>query len=169
MNLLTEPFVIVTVTVVMLITSFVAILPILPGPALVWAIAMIYGVLTNFTVVSPLTAIVITLLMIIGSTTEFWTPIFGMRVRGASCSSIAGTLVGGLAGTFLIPVPIFGTLLGAVGGAVALELLRLGDLQKAFRAGSFAFESYLWSVVLEIGFSFLIVIIFSISAWTWRP
>ncbi|NDJ63345.1 MAG: DUF456 domain-containing protein, partial [Chloroflexi bacterium] len=95
-------------SVLMVGALIVSLIPIVPGPALLWAISVLYAALTNFEMLTLPWLIVITLLMILASTSDFWAPFLGIRTRGASCSSIFGTIVGGLLGTFLIPIPILG-------------------------------------------------------------
>lgn len=146
--------------ILMVIGLFVSLLPFLPGPLLLWGISVVYAYLTGFQHVTVLAIVVISLLMIIGSTTDFWTPFVGMKSRGASCSSVLGTILGGLIGTFVVPIPILGTLIGAMVGAVALEAMRLGDLRKALTAGSLALESFVLGMVLEFVFNLGIVVTF---------
>ena len=146
--------------ILMVVTLFLGLLPFLPGPLILWGISVVYGILTNFQHLTILSVIIITLLMIIGSTTEFWTPLIGMKGRGSSCSSVLGTILGGLVGTFAIPIPIAGTLIGMILGAILLEAMRLGDLKKALQAGSLAFESFVWGIITEFGFNLAIVGVF---------
>jgi uncharacterized protein YqgC (DUF456 family) len=149
--------------VLMVIALFVSLLPFLPGPLLLWGISVIYGLVTNFQHVTILSIVIMTILMIVGSTTEFWTPFLGMKSRGTSCSSVFGMIVGGMIGTLAIPIPIAGTLIGAMIGAIGLELMRLGSVRLALKAGSLAFESFVWGMVTEFGFNLAIVAVFFIS------
>lgn len=65
--------------------------------------------------------IAITVLALIGELIEFFAGAGGARRAGSTwkgaIAAIVGAIVGGLAGTFMIPVPLFGTLLGACMGA----------------------------------------------------
>jgi uncharacterized protein YqgC (DUF456 family) len=74
-------------------------------------------------------------------------------------------LIGGVLGTFLIPVPILGTLIGAVVGAMGVEFVRFGELQIALDAGGHAFRLYLLSVTVEFASSLLIIAVFALSVW----
>ena len=64
---------------------------------------------------------VIAILALIGELIEFFAGAGGARRAGATwkgaASAVLGAIVGGLAGTFVIPIPLFGTLLGACMGA----------------------------------------------------
>lgn len=149
--------------VAMIITLFLSLIPFVPGPLLVWGIAIVYGVLTGFNEFTLISAILATGLMALAMTKDFWLPVLGLRSGDVSCSSVFGTIVGGLIGTFFIPIPIVGTLLGAIGGAIVLEVLRVGDLKLALRAGGFAFRTFMISMVMEFLFSLAIIGVFLAS------
>ena len=144
----------------MVIGLIASLLPFLPGPLLLWGISVGYGVLTGFQHLTVTAAVTITLLMLIGTTKDIWLPLLGMKTSNASCSSVIGMGIGGLVGTFAIPIPIVGTLVGAMAGAVLLELLNLGDISRALKAGSFAFKTFVLGMATEFGFNLLIVLVF---------
>jgi uncharacterized protein len=159
---LADSTLLVITVVLMMVTLVISLLPFVPGPLLIWGIGLAFAGLDHFVRITPLAAGTMTLLMIAGSTTDFWTPLVGMKTRGASCSSVAGTLIGGLVGTFVIPIPIISTLAGAMVGAMALELLRFGQFKRAMRSGSLAFESYVLSMAVEFVISIVIIAVFLI-------
>ena len=150
--------------VVLMIVAIVAsLLPVVPGPALVWAIGLVYAALTGFTHVTWLSVGLMTVLMILGSTTGWWTQILGMHAEGGSWLSILGSLVGGLIGTFAIPIPFLGTIIGLVLGALLFEFARVGEFRQAVRSGGSALRGYLLSVLVEGGIGILILIVFVLS------
>lgn len=152
------------VTVILMFIALIAsVMPFVPGPLIVWGIGLAFAVLNGFQQVTLVPLIIMTVLMVVGATTDFWMPWFGMKSRGMSCGSVFGTIVGGILGTFLIPIPIIGTLLGAMIGALLLELLRIGELRQGLRAASFAFESYIWSIILDFVIGFAIIGVFVAS------
>jgi uncharacterized protein YqgC (DUF456 family) len=65
--------------------------------------------------------VTITILALIGELIEFFAGAGGARKAGSTwkgaAAAIFGAIFGGIAGTFMIPVPLFGTLLGACFGA----------------------------------------------------
>ncbi len=150
----------------MVIVTFVSVIPFVPGPILVWGIGLLTAFLTGFARVTPLASIIMTVFMLAGTFQEFWLPIFGIRSEGLSCLGAVGSIIGGLIGTFLIPIPILGTILGSVVGALLVELARFRQMRRAFTAGKVAFTLYLWGVVVEFGFSILIILTFVLSAWS---
>lgn len=155
----------IVILILMLLATAASLLPVIPGPALVWAIGMFYATLTRFEQVSPLAAVLMTLLMILGSTAGWWMQAAGMKAQGGSRAAILGGLIGGLAGTLLIPVPVLGTLAGVVGGTLVIELLRLGEASKAIHSSQIALKAYLLTLLTETGACVLIVIIFIIAAF----
>jgi len=152
----------------MIIVLIISLIPVLPGPFLLWLISLVYGLLTGFDHLTGLAMVVITLLMVTGMSKDFWMPLIGMKRTNASCSTVFGMFVGGVIGTFALPIPVIGTLIGAVVGAMILELLNVGEFQKAFRAGGFAFKTFMLGMVTEFGFNLLIVLVFFGSLITTR-
>lgn len=146
--------------ILMIGALLVSVLPFLPGPLILWLISLVYAILTGFQYVTVLSMVVITLLMLIGTTKDIWMPILGMKTYGVSCGTAFGMMIGGLIGTFAIPVPVIGTLIGAIAGAVLLELLNAGEMRRALQAGGFALRSFIWGMLTEIGFNLLIVAVF---------
>ncbi|MCK6577191.1 MAG: DUF456 family protein [Anaerolineae bacterium] len=149
--------------IAMVVTFFVALIPFIPGPTILWAISLLYAILTGFQEVTWVSMILISLLALLALTSSFWLPLLGMNGSDMSCSSAVGTLVGGLAGTFLIPIPILGTLLGAIGGAVVLEVIRARSMNTAVKAGVFALDTYLKGMFIEAGINLAIIGIFYAS------
>src|SRR5207237_6545576 len=79
---------------VMAFGTLAAVLPLVPGPALVWFSAVIYAIFTNFTDVGPIPLILLTLLMILGSTTNLWMSLLGVKATGGSIWGVLGGMVG---------------------------------------------------------------------------
>lgn len=142
-----------------------SIVPFLPGPLLVWAIGVIFAVLDGFDRVTYLSVALMTLVMVAGSTTEFWTPALGFKSEGGSCLATVGSIAGGIIGTVLIPIPFLGTLAGMVLGALLFEFMRIGQWREAIDAGRLALKFYLIGAIFEVAASLLILAIFAASLW----
>lgn len=149
----------------MLVAMVAAFVPFVPGPVLVWAVGIIYAVLTGFEQVTYLAAAVMTVFMVLGTTSDLWLQYVGVRTGGGSCLSAAGGLIGGVLGTLFIPVPLLGTLIGTVLGAAVMEGLRLREVQGAVDAGSTAFKMYLLGVAVEFASSVAIIVVYVLSVW----
>jgi uncharacterized protein len=80
---------------------------------------------------------------VVGAVLEFAAGAAGARTTGASrrgaVGALAGGLVGAIAGTFLIPIPLLGSLIGAAAGAALaaglLEWTGGRTVQDSARAG----------------------------------
>ena len=156
---------IVIVIILMLLSLCVSIIPFIPGPALLWGIAMVFAFLNDFDRVTVPAIVIMTILMLIGSTNEIWLRYLGMRSRGGSCWGTVGSIIGGILGTGLIPIPILGTLIGAIFGALLVEFMRIGEIHHAMQAGRSVLEMYLVSMVVEFSIGLGIFAVFAISLY----
>jgi hypothetical protein len=146
--------------ITMVIIFVLSFSPIVSGPLMLWGVSLVYGILTGFQVLTPPAMLAITALMLLGVTSDYWLPMLGVKTEGASCSVIFGTIVGGLIGTFVIPIPLIGTLIGSVVGAMGMELLRIGDITRMLRAGHFAVKTYFIGLAMEFVFNIAIMAVF---------
>jgi uncharacterized protein len=151
----------VAVLLVMGFGVLAAVLPLVPGPALVWFAALIYAILTGFREIGWLPIIALTVLMILGSTTNLWMSVLGVKVTGGSLLSVLVGMIGMLIG-MVVFFP-FGALIGAVVGALGVELLRTGDWRKALKIGGGTVGGYLLGVIIEFLFALTMSIIFIVS------
>jgi uncharacterized protein YqgC (DUF456 family) len=151
--------------VAMIAIIILSIIPFLPGPLLMWLVALGFAIVEGFDRLPLPPLILMTMVMVVGSTTEFWMPLVGMRSQGASIWGSLGTLFGGIAGTFFIPVPICGTLIGAIGGALLFEWIHFRDVHKALRVGASAVKVFAMSLVVELAASLIILAIFVASVF----
>jgi uncharacterized protein YqgC (DUF456 family) len=146
--------------ILMVITFIISFTPIISGPLMLWGIALAYGILTGFSALTPPAMIAITVVMVLGVTSDYWLPFLGVKTDGASCGVIFGSIIGGLIGTFAIPIPLVGTLVGSIIGAVLLQLMYVGNLQDLLKAGRFAVKTYFIGLIMEFVFNAAIMVIF---------
>jgi len=107
---------------------------------------------------SPWTVAALAALALLGEIAEFAAGAAGSRKAGGSLRGAAGALVfgvvGGIAGTFLIPIPLVGSVLGACLGAGAgaiLGELSLGKkLEPAVTVGKGAFVGRFLGTVYKL-------------------
>jgi uncharacterized protein YqgC (DUF456 family) len=149
------------VLILMAFGTFAAVLPVVPGPALVWFGAMIYAIATGFQQIGAAPLILLTLLMILGSTTNLWMAAFGVKATGGSAWGIAGGMIGLLIGMILL-FPI-GALIGVAVGTVGVELLRTRDWRKALHIGGGTVGGFLLGVLAEFAVAGIMDIVFLIS------
>ncbi len=113
----------IVASVLIVLALGVSLIPFIPGPVVVWAIGIIYAAWTDFAVVSVTQVVIITVLMIVGTTADLWTRYVGLKAEGSlTCLGYFATTVGAILGTIFIPVPIFGTVIGAAAGAMLVAL-----------------------------------------------
>lgn len=146
---------------VMIIALMVSIIPFVPGPIMMWGLALIFAFLNDFERITIPALVLITLLMLAGSTSEIWLRWLGMKTQGTSCWAALGSMVGGIIGTGIFPV--VGTAIGVVVGALVVEFMRLGEMQEAWRAGRAAFKVFLLNLVVEFTMSTGILVVFTAS------
>lgn len=158
-----ETTLIAIVVIIMIIALMISIIPFIPGPALLWAIAVIFAVLDGFDRMTIPAVVIMTLMMVVGSTSDLWMRWLGMRSRGTSCWGVLGSFAGGIIGTGFMP--IIGTLIGAILGALLVEFMRLGDVKIAMDAGRATMEAILLSILIEFSMSVGIFAVFMLTLW----
>jgi uncharacterized protein YqgC (DUF456 family) len=150
------------VLVLMAAAALVSFVPFIPGPALVWAIGILYAIATEFQVVGLGTVGWMTLLMILGSTADWWTRLFGLKAEGSlSCGSIIVSTVGAILGTIFIPIPVLGTIIGAAGAVMAMVWLQEDDVDKAWTAARGILSAWVASFFVELLVCIIIVFMFA--------
>lgn len=163
----------VLITVVLMGASLLLIvIPPVPVGALEWAIAIVFGLATGFTRLTPAAALIITLLMIAGVTSDFWLPALGFRTGGAdaiSCWGMVAFFIGMIVGGIVIPIPVIGSFIGAIGGVMLVEYAQLREAKRAFDSGGKALRMLIYSMVAEFIFAAAIVAVTLISIATTAP
>jgi len=113
-------------------------------------------------------------LAVLGEVLEMFASAAGASRAGSSkraaIGSVVGSLVGGLACTFLIPIPIIGTLLGAVGGAACgAMLVERGVVGKTWNesreVAKGAAVGRLWATVAKVGVAATVAVILVTAAF----
>jgi uncharacterized protein YqgC (DUF456 family) len=160
-----ETLLMIAALVLMGIGVILSVVPFLPGPLLVWAIGVVFAVIDGFERVTYLSVALMTLVMVAGSTTEFWAPALGFKAEGGSCLTTVGSILGGIIGTIFIPIPFLGTLAGMMLGALLFEFMRIGEWREALDAGRLALKFYIVGALFEVTASLLIFAIFAASLW----
>lgn len=152
-------------TIVLALTLFVmllgligTVLPIIPGTVLIFLAALIYALLEGFQAIGWPTLLVLLVLMIVATTADIWASTVGAKMGGASGWSIVAGLVGGLVGFVAFSLP--GAIIGAILGVLLTEIVRVGDLRQAFKAGGGWMLGWLLSTVLQLGIGLVMTAIF---------
>lgn len=139
------------------------VLPILPGPVLIFLGLLVLALLKDFS--SPLTPtlmIVMAILTVVVTIGDYMIPLWGAKKYGTSKWGIWGSVAGMAIGLLFSP---FGMLLGAVIGAVAVEWLVQKEKGKAFKAGWGVIVGSLLGAVLKLGVSGMMTYYFIRGLW----
>lgn len=150
-----------------LVTS---VLPVIPGPWLIWAGALLWAWADDFSHIGWPTLIVLVMLVLANHMLDFVLTTGMSRRAGVSWRAIGGALLGALlGGIFLSALPIIGTLLGAILGAVVgmwlVEYWVKGDQQLATHAVRAYLSGVTLSVAVQMVISIVMVLIFAWQAF----
>jgi uncharacterized protein YqgC (DUF456 family) len=139
------------------------VLPILPGPVLIFLGLLILALLKDFfPPLTPTLMIVMAFLTVVVTIGDYMIPLWGAKKYGTSKWGIWGSVAGMAIGLLFSP---FGMLLGAVIGAVAVEWLVQKERGKAFKAGWGVIVGSLLGAVLKLGVSGMMVYYFIRALW----
>ena len=122
---------------------------------------------------STATLVALAIIAILAEIIEFAAGAAGTRMSGGSRKgalwALAGSLVGGILGTFILPIPIVGSVFGACGGAFLGALFgerREGkNMQESLRSGGGAATGRLLGIVGKVGGGILIWAIATIASF----
>ncbi|MBW3594614.1 MAG: DUF456 domain-containing protein [Actinobacteria bacterium] len=106
------------------------ILPFLPGIPIVWAAALVYGVVAGFGPVGWTSFAIITALGVTGMVAAFAVPQRHVQAGGAPFSTTVAGVIGGIIG--FVVIPVIGIVVGAVAGVLVAERLRTRDWSRAW-------------------------------------
>ncbi len=128
-----------------------AVIPVLPGPILIWLGALLWTWADGFERVGWPTLALLGLLALLAWASDLFLNLVIGRRAGASWKSIGGAILGGLLGGLLLSslLPIVGTLIGALLGAIGgAYLVELWDKREPAAARA-AVRAYLISMALS--------------------
>jgi uncharacterized protein YqgC (DUF456 family) len=139
------------------------VLPLLPGTLLIWLTVFFYFLVERalgFAAIDPISFAAITILALGAGTSDIWLPLLGARRSGSSKRAMVAGLVGGLIGTFVLPIPLVGTIVGYAAGILLGEYQKHGDWDKALRASAGGIAGWGIATVLQLVAGFVILILF---------
>lgn len=142
------------------------VVPILPGMLLVWFTVVVYAWRTGFVAVGWPTLTFVTIIALITGLSNVWLPLLGAKKTGAAKRALALGVVGAILGTFIIPIPLLGTVVGYAIGIFLGEYLKQRDLKIALRASLGGVAGWGISTVVEIAGAILILVIFCVQVLT---
>lgn len=121
----------ILIYLIMLVGLLGMVIPIYPGVVIIWAAALIHGLVTGFSTLEAWVLILLTMLGIAGTLVD--NLLMGGKARraGAAWTSIGLALAAGLIATFFLPP--FGGLIAAPLALYLAEYLRIRNHQLAWR------------------------------------
>ena len=154
--------VIVGVTQFIILVGLVGlIIPIFPGIIIIWLACLGYGVVTGFSTWGTVLFVLISVLMLAGTTVDNILMGAGAHKGGASWLTVGIALLAGVVGTLLLPP--FGGFIAAPLGVLLLEWWRTKDLKKAWQALLGMAAGWGLSVFARLGIGALMMVLW----WIW--
>lgn len=147
----------------MLLSWIGTIIPIFPGPTVMWVLALAYGVVQGFGTIGIIMFVIITLLTVASWLTDNVFSIKGAREGGASWSSVAVASIAGLISS-LFMTPIIGVLVTLL-TLYLIEFSKQHDSDKAMRATKQMLLGWGWATVVRLALGFISLALW--SAWAW--
>lgn len=147
-----------------------AVIPVLPGPILIWFGALVWAWADGFANIGWGTLTILGILALVAWGSDIVLSTVMSRRAGASWRAILGSIVGGLIGAGLLSaLPVLGTILGALLGAIAgmwaVEYWVRGNVQAATQAVQSYISSVIAASLVEMTLALLMVAIFAYQAF----
>ena len=157
MEILTQvglPLIVLTIMIFGLFS--LVFVPILPSLVIIWAGALIFGLVNGIqTTVAWILFAAITLLMIAGSLVDNVLMGASARRTGASWTSITVALVAGMIGSIFLP--LFGGILLSLVALFAIEYFRQRNWRYAFESTKSMAVGCGWAVVLRFAMGLVMI------------
>lgn len=138
------------------------VLPLLPGTLLVWAGLLLGAWIDDFTRVSVVTVVFLTVLAALAWALDFVAGLMGAKRACASKLALVGAAVGTIVGIFM---GLVGVLFMPLVGAAIGEYWAQKDQQRAAKVAVATWVGLLVGMVAKIAISFVMVGIFLIALW----
>lgn len=144
------------ITLVIMAVGLLSLLTfIVPGLTIIWVGALIYGLVTGFTLFSGILFGVMTILMILGSISDNIMMGANARVEGASWLSIGVATAAAIVGTVVFPP--FGGVIAALASIFLIEMIRLKEWKKALVSMKGMAAGCGWGFVSRFVFGLLMI------------
>ena len=137
------------------------VIPILPGLALIWGVAIVYGFIVGWSALGVAAIVALTLLLAVSIVKSILVPRKTAAESGASGWSQLGAVVGAIIGFFVIP--IVGVIIGALVGVLVAEVLIKGDWGLAWTATKGMAKGFGISALIDFVLGLIMIAIW--SAW----
>lgn len=143
---------------VMILGLLGSLLPLLPGPPIIWLGAFFYAWRTNYQQIGWITLGSLALLAIAAVTSDIWVGALGQRKAGASGWASLGSAVGGIIGLFIFAIP--GMLIGSIIGALLPDWQRWRDGQHIRSVSVRTLKNWLVSALVQASLGLIMIVVF---------
>lgn len=143
---------------VMLIGLLGSLLPVLPGPPLVLAAAIIHRLVFGQASINNWVLVALVWLTIVALVFDFLASVLGTKKFGSTWRGMVGAVVGGVIGLFFA---LPGIVLGPFLGAMLFELLGDKELKEAVHAGLGATVGLLLGIVGKFVICVVMILLFA--------
>lgn len=167
MNLVVDAAIFGITVAAMLLILLTGAVSAVPGVLVIWLTALVYTIYVNFAGPGPLAFAVLTLVGLVGSTTDLWIRLLGVKARGTSLLALLAGAVLGLIG--LIVFFPFGGIIGSTLGVVLVERIRTGSWLSAFFAGTDNLAGWFVANLAEFIAGLLLIVLFVASVLLYKP
>lgn len=148
----------IVASIIFIVGLIGTVLPVLPGPGLIFGGMLLYGVMTDFAAVDAAFFVMQAAAMAIAFLIDYVASAVGTKLFGGSRQAAIGAVVGTILGLiFLGPL---GIVIGPFAGAVAIELSRGAPPAAAVRVGVGTLIGAVGGTVLKLGVAIAMVVYF---------
>ncbi len=147
----------------MLIALIGSLIPIFPGPTVLWGLALVYGLVTGFDTRAAIFFGIISVLGFTGTIIDNIITVGSAHQAGARWSSLILAILAGFVFSLAL-TPIVGILVTLLVLFLA-EYVHHHDQQKAWEATKSMLFGWGWTALARFGIGLLMVILW--SAWVW--
>ncbi len=142
-----------------------AVTPILPGLVIIWAVALVYGLVTEFGVLGWVMFAFLTVLMIAGSLLDNVLMGASAHKEGAPWWAVILALLAAIVGSFILPIPIVGGVIAALLTLFLIELARRKDARQALNSLKGMLVGWGWAFVFRFIIGLVMIGLWMIWAW----
>ena len=136
------------------------VLPVLPGTVLVWGGIVLGAWIDDFTRVSVLTVVVVSVLAVLAWVLDYAAGLMGARNVGASKQALLGAAVGTVVGLFM---GLVGVLFMPLVGAAVGEYLARQDHTRAVKVGLATWVGIMVGLIAKVVLACVMVGIFGVA------
>ncbi|MDW7650047.1 MAG: DUF456 domain-containing protein [Bacillota bacterium] len=137
------------------------LLPVMPGPILIYGGMLLYGILTKFSTLDTNFFLLQGMALLLLFTIDFLATAAGSRRYGGSRQAAWGAALGTLIGIFVFGP--FGIILGPFLGAVTVEIIRGKPMNLAVHTGFGTLIGILGGTFLKLGIEIMMIVYFFLS------